>query len=224
MTAFLFRMTTVVLTIAGLAGCAYRDGDIGDPVTRKFHWFSFVAGEDIRSTCQAGTPDRYRLVYNGIYDEQLRIYELDSLRRLLAVHVVQQGKAARLGSDDLLGPWRAEERKVPLDQATYDRLVAEFAASAMFAPPPVGLDLPSRSFYWTAAICKDGQYGFTAWKYPSAVFDKIAFAQSLFALDPTGVPVNEAKPVRFDPQWEEMARRHEVTVFTLTVGAAGLVR
>lgn len=223
MKAFQLRMTAIVFAIAGVAGCAYQGGDIGDPVTRKFHWFSYVEGEDIKSTCQPGTPDRTRLVYNGIYEEQLRMYELDGLRRLLTVRVVDQGNGARFSAEDLSGPWRAEEKTVPLDEPTYGRLVAAFTASAMFAPPPVGLDLPSHSYYWTAATCKDGRYGFTAWKYPSPAFDAIAFAQPLFALDPTGVPVNAAKPLRVDPQWQDMAKRHEVTTFTLTVGKAGLV-
>lgn len=224
MTATIFRMTAALLAILGLSACAYRGGDIGDPVTRKFHWFSFVDGEDIRATCQAGTPDRFRLVYNGIYDEQLRIYELDALRRLLVVRVVQQGDAGRLSSVDPLAPYRAAEERVQLDQPTYDGLVRSFAASGMFAPPPVGLELPSRSYYWTAATCKDGRYGFTAWKHPSAAFDALAFPRPLFALDPSGIAVNQAKPVPVDPQWEDAARRLEVTAFTLKVGKAGLVR
>lgn len=224
MTATIFRMTAAVLAMLSLSACAYRGGDIGDPVTRKFHWFSFIDGEDIRATCQAGTPDRFRLVYNGIYDEQLRIYELDALRRLLVVRVVQQGDAGRISSADLLAPYRAAEERVQLDPPTYDGLVGSFDASGMFAPPPVGLELPSRSYYWTAAICKDGRYGFTAWKHPSAAFDALAFPRNLFALDPSGIPVNQAKPVPVDPQWEDAARRLEVTVFTLKVGKAGLVR
>lgn len=224
MTAKPFRMIAAVLAIATVSACAYRGGDIGDPITRKFHWFSFIEGEDIRATCQTGTPDRFRLVYNGIYDEQLRIYELDALRGLLLVRVVQQGSAARLSSDDPLAPWRAVEEKVQLDEAAYAGLVDSFAAAGMFQPPPVGLELPSRSYYWTAALCKDGRYGFTAWKHPSAAFDALAFARNLFALDPTGIAVNEAKPIPFDPQWEDSARRLQVTTFTLKVGQAGLVR
>lgn len=224
MLANVFRMTGAVLAFLTLSACAYRGGDIGDPVTRKFHWFSFVDGEDIRATCQPGTPDRFRLVYNGIYDDQLRIYELDALRRLLVVRVVQQGNAGRLSSDDLLAPWRAAEERVQLDEGTYAGLVGSFAAGGMFAPPPVGLELPSRSFHWTAAMCRDGRYGFTAWKYPSPGFSDLPFARNLFALDPTGIPVNEARPVRVDPQWEDAARRLEVTTFTLKVGRAGLVR
>ena len=32
---------------------------MGDPLTRKFHWFSYVAGDDIRATCRPGDPDRF---------------------------------------------------------------------------------------------------------------------------------------------------------------------
>lgn len=223
MTAKPFGMIAAVLALATLSACAYRGGDIGDPITRKFHWFSFVEGEDIRATCQPGTPDRFRLVYNGIYDEQLRIYELDALRRLLVVRVARPGDSGRLSSDDLLAPWRAAEEKVPLDEAAYAGLLSAFDAGGMFQPPPVGLELPSRSYFWTAALCKDGRYGFTAWKPPAADFDTLAFARTLFALDPTGIPVNEPKPVRFDPQWEDQARRLQVVTFTLKVGQTGLV-
>ncbi|MBC7906758.1 MAG: hypothetical protein H7Y60_08440 [Rhodospirillaceae bacterium] len=224
MKALFLRVSAVFLAVSAVASCTYQGEDIGDPLTRKAQWFSFVDGEDIRATCAAGTPDRTRLVYNGIYDEQLRIYEVDALRRILTIRVVQPGNGARLSTGDLLAPWRAVEEKVQLDQPTYDRLVASFAQGGMFAPPPVGLELPSRSYFWTAAICKDGKYGFTAWKYPSAAFDQMGFDKNLFALDPTGIAINQAKDVQFDPLWEAKAKRLEVTVFSLRVGAHGLVR
>lgn len=224
MKAILSRISAVALIISAVASCAYQGGDIGDPLTRKTQWFSFVEGEDIRATCATGTPDRYRLVYNGIYDDQLRIYEVNALQRILRIRVTQPGNAARLSTEDLLGPWRAVEQKVQLDQPAYDRLVASFGESSMFAPPPVGLDLPSRSFFWTAAMCKDGRYGFTAWKYPSPAFAALTFDKQLFALDTTGVPVNAAGEVPFDPLWESKARRLEVTVFSLKVAPHGIVR
>jgi hypothetical protein len=223
MKAILSRFSAVILAVCAVASCTYQGGDIGDPLTRKAHWFSFVEGEDIRASCAAGTPDRYRLVYNGIYDEQLRIYEVDALRRILAIHVTQPGNAGRLSTGDLTAPWRALEEKVQLDQPTYDRLVQSFAQGGMFAPPPVGLELPSRSYFWTAAICKDGQYGFTAWKYPSAAFDRLGFDQNLFALDPTGVAVNQPKDVPFDVLWEDKAKRLEVPVFSLRVTPRGIL-
>jgi hypothetical protein len=210
--------------LSAMTACSYRGGDIGDPLVRKSQWFSFVDGEDIRASCAAGTPDRFRLVYNAVYDEQLRIYEVDSLRRLLVIRIVGRGEAARLSFQDPAAPWRAHEEKVQLDQTTYDRLVASFAQGGMFSPPPVGLDLPSRSYHWVAALCRNGAYGLTAWKYPSPAFDAMGFDRNLFALDPSGVPVREAGPVPFDPQWEDKARRLEVPAFSFKVTERGLLR
>ena len=224
MTPLFARLSALLVGVAALASCTWTGGDIGNPLERKAHWFSFVSGDDIRATCDATSPDRFRLVYNGVYDEQLRIYELDALRRVLAIRVVNQGSAGRLSGADPLAPWRAVEAKVQLDQPGYDRLVAAFATGGMFAPPPVGLELPSRSYYWTAATCHQGRYGFTAWKYPSPAFAAMGFDTQLFALDSTGIPVNHAKEVPFDPLWESKANRLEVTVFSLRVTADGVQR
>ncbi|MGE5547210.1 MAG: hypothetical protein ACM33T_09950 [Solirubrobacterales bacterium] len=211
-----------MLGLFAISGCAYQGGDIGNPLTRKFHWFSFIEGEDIRASCAPGTPDRYRVVYNGIYDEQLRIYELDGLRRVLVANVTHPG-VEPLTAPDILEPWRAATSRRQLDAAAYESLVAAFAASGMFEPPPVGLELPARSYFWTAAMCKDGRYAFTAWKAPSPAFDRLSFPARLFELDDTGVAVNAPKPVPFDPMWEQKARRNEVPNFTLKVGRNGLV-
>ncbi len=220
----LLRSAALVLGMAATTSCTYRGGDIGDPIVRKFHWFSYVEGEDIRATCAPDTPDRYRLVYNGLYHEQLRLYDLDALRRLLVSRVVGDAHLKDVDPKNLTAPWQAEETRVPLDEAAFAALVDRFAASGMFAPPPVGLELPAQSFFWTAAWCRDGRYGFTAWKYPSPAFAAITFAEPLFALDGSAVAVNRAGPVPFDPQFADRARRGEVTDFTLKVGRSGLVR
>ncbi|MBX9635906.1 MAG: hypothetical protein K2X44_13065, partial [Magnetospirillum sp.] len=131
--------------------------------------------------------------------------------------------ASRLSTDDPVAPWRAVEEKVQLDQPGYDRLVTSFEQGGMFAPPPVGLELPSRSYFWTSALCKDGKYGFTAWKYPSPGFDRLGFDKNLFAIDPTGIAVNQPKEVQFDPLWEAKAKRLETPVFSLRVAPHGIV-
>jgi hypothetical protein len=222
------KTLTIIALSAALAGtisgCAYQGGDIGDPVVRKFYWYSFLAGEDIDQHCTAGMPDRFRLVYNGLYSEQVRIYQLDSLQKVLSVKVVGSGNAGKLSADDLLKPWRADESKIALDQTTYDRLLASFKGDGLFDPPPVGLRLPSQSYYWAAASCLDGHYHFTAWKHPSAAFDRLVFGANLFALDSTGIPVKTAGAVAFDPQRADSARRGEVTDFTVEVGPRGLRR
>lgn len=219
------KMVAIILTLAlPVAGCAYGGGDMGDPLTRKFHWFSYVAGDDIRAACQPGTPDRFRLVYNGRYDQQLRMYQLDSVRRVLSVKVTAPGAAAALSGDDLLGPWRAKDATVALDQAGYEAMVASFAAAGLFGPPAVGRELPSHGFHWSAAACRDGRFHFTGWAYPETDLTALPFAARLFAADPTGVAVNPPGPIPFDPQYEDRLRRGEVTSFRLKVGADGMVR
>src|SRR3982750_1992701 len=70
---------------AVLAGCAYYGDaatDIDNPAVQKFAWFSFLDGHDIREACAAlgpKAPARYRLIYNGQYEKQLRVYEIDAV-------------------------------------------------------------------------------------------------------------------------------------------------
>ncbi|MGE5505499.1 MAG: hypothetical protein ACM31L_13845 [Actinomycetota bacterium] len=215
-------MTFALGAFAMLAGCTYRGGDIGDPAVRKFDWFSFVAGDDIREHCQPDMPDRFRMVYNAIYTEQLRIYEWDSLRRVLSVKVRGETMGGGLALDDPLAPWRAKSEKVQLDGPTYDRLVAALQADGAFGPPAVGLQLPSRSYYWTAATCRAGRYAFTAWRHPSEAFDRLQAPALLFALDFTGEPVRQAAPVPFDPFFNDKVRKNQAVDFNLGVGENGL--
>ncbi|MGE4281187.1 MAG: hypothetical protein AB7G62_16470 [Magnetospirillum sp.] len=214
----------VIVGALALAGCTYGGGDMGDPVTRKFHWFSYVAGDDIKATCQAGSPDRFRLVYNGRYDQQLRLYDLDSVRQLLIAKVTRPGNAAKVSVDDLLAPWRATEAKTPLDQPAYQSLVAAFAEAGMFGPPAVGRELPSHGFHWAAASCKDGQFRFTGWAYPETDLMALPFVAPLLAADGTAIAINPPGPIAFDPQYEDNLKRGLVTSFNLKVGENGMVR
>ena len=222
--ALLSRRVAVLPVAAALAACTYSGGDIGDALQRKATWLSYVAGDDIRSHCEAGSPDRFRVVYNAVWSQQLRMYDLDSLRKLLITHATRPTDSARFSVRDPLGPWQAGESRVQLDDKAYDALVAAFAGSGMFAPPPVGLDLPSRSYFWSAAYCRGGHYGFTGWAYPSPRFAAITFDKLLFQGDRTGVAVIPAGPVPLDPEWESEHGQGHVTDFTVTVGRNGPLR
>lgn len=190
-------LPALMLVVLALSGCAYRGGDIDNPVGRKFSWFSFVEGGDLRATCRPGAPDRYRLVYNGVYDEQVRIYELGdgANPRRLSAHVVAEANLLAADLLDPLGPWRGRGAELVVDADTHARLVQALAAGGAFGPPDAGLELPSRSFYWTAAACHRGAYHFNAWRWPSPEFRQLRFPEALFALDRTGVPVNPPRPV-----------------------------
>lgn len=212
----------VGLTLLG--GCAYTGGDIGDPIHRKFHWFSFVAGDDIAANCSAGLPDRVRLVYNAVWGEQIRIYEWDSVRRSLRVRVIGAGDLRDIRLGDPVSAWRASEASVALDAAAYDGLIAAVADSGGFGPPAVGVELPARSYHWAAATCYQGKFTFTGWAYPSAAFAAARFPAALFALDPGRDGVRPARPIPMDVMQEYDRRRGAVTDFTFKVGAAGMVR
>ena len=218
------RVAGITALVSALSACTYGGGDIGNPLFRKVHWFSYVGGDDLRQSCAVGGPDRFRLVYNGIYGEQLRMYDLDAARQLLVIHVTQPGHSSALKLDDPIGPWRAEQRRVQLAATEYQRLVDAFIAAGMFGPPALGLELESDSYFWTAAYCREGRFGVTAWKYPSPEFEHLGFAAALFALDATGIEVAQPQPVPFDPAHAEERRKGEMGDFTLKVGRDGLVR
>ncbi|MDA0240525.1 MAG: hypothetical protein O3A84_10935, partial [Proteobacteria bacterium] len=76
------RQWCTLLILGGLlSACTYQGATVegfgtDHPITRKFSWFSYVGGEDIRTACVTGAPDRYRFVYNAVYNEQVRSYDL----------------------------------------------------------------------------------------------------------------------------------------------------
>jgi hypothetical protein len=214
------KLTLAALCAAVVTGCAYGGGDIADPIGRKFTWFSYLEGTDLRGTCGPGAPDRYRMVYNGNYEEQVRIYELGDgadPRRLLQ-HVIGDVNLARgFRLLDPTQPWRGRGATVVLGPDERRRLIAAIAESGGFGPPDVGLELPSRSFYWTFAACHQGRYYFNAWRWPSPGFGALRFDDVLFGLDRTGAPV--APPYEVPDRYRDTDFDGD---FNLRVGEQGL--
>jgi len=71
-----FRGMSLLIAMAvGLSGCMYTGG-VGEPMARKYSWFSYAAGDDIKAACTPDAPARYRLVYNANWNEQVRAYDL----------------------------------------------------------------------------------------------------------------------------------------------------
>ena len=219
--------SAVVLLCGLLVGCA-TEGATGNPLTQRFVWFRYLNGDDIRQNCYPGSPWRYRLVYNGRYQEQLRRYEviadgaggayLDSRA---------QGRASltRVTLNDVMAPWRWQQAETRVSSEEVTELEAALERSGFFGPPDVGLRLPSAGFYWLAVGCREGRMHFNAWLHPSARFAALEFPDFLFARDGTGVAVNQ--PRRIDAaelafQGTRPAATGRQRNFWLTVGEGGL--
>jgi len=225
-------LPAILAAILGLAGCVYRDGGIGNPITRKFQYFSYLGGDDIRRDCVAGAPARYRFVYNAVWDEQVRAYDLrrnaDGSGAILETHVF--GGVGNLAEGfnplDPTGPWRGAASQKQLDENAYRTLIRAVEASGFGEPAPSGLSLPSWGFYWAVSACAAGQYHFNAWLYPSERFNRITFDKLLFAADGTGVAVNPPRPLNeAERNLSSNAYRNDPTFshFEVKVGENGLV-
>ena len=211
-----------------LAACAYR-GPTDNPVATSLTWFSYAAAGDIRRTCAPGAPDRLRFIYNGLYDVQVRTYDV----------TMRQGGEAMLstsvrGSADLLSgisitdplkPWRSNRAETPVRAGEVAALRRAVEESGFLAPPRVGLQLPSDEFYWLVAGCLDGRFHLNGWLYPSDGFARLTFPALLQRLDPLDVPFYGARGVNertesYRPRGDSY-QAHEP--FILQLGRNGLV-
>jgi hypothetical protein len=220
-----------VAVAASVAGCTYSEGGIFSPITRKFQYFSFLGGDDIRDACVPGAPARYRLVYNGVYEEQVRAYELrrngPGRGALLQSHVFGGGGnlAAGFNPLDPQGPWRGTANQVQLDENTYLALIRAIEESGFGEPAPAGLSLPSWGFYWVVAACAEGRFHYNAWLHPSERFNRITFDKILFQVDGTNVAVNPPRSLNAaERRLESGAVRNDPTIntFEVRVGENGL--
>jgi hypothetical protein len=207
------RPTLAAILLVALAlatGCEYRGGDIAEPVQRRAQWFSYVGGDDLRADCAPGRPTRYRFVYNATFDEQVRTYDLDRLPvgdgALVRVRVLRGG--ARI-----LQYWLLDQLGSPapttfmqdirINEEQYLALVCAVERSGFGEPPPVGLQLPSWDFFWIVTACAEGRFHLNAWRQPR--WERVEFAEPLFAADPIGVPVR--RPPTWPRSWTEADHR-----------------
>ena len=190
----LWRVTCMGLL---LAGCTYR-GDIDNPAVRKVSWFSYLDGTDIRTACAEGAPDRYRLVYNGRYEEQVRSYEITADGgggADLTARAKGRANAFDVSLDDVLAPWRWKRSQTRLSPAEFQQFSALLEQSGQFAGAPEGLRLFSGDFYWVGSACRNGAFHYHAWAFSSDGFAQVRFADFLFKHDQTGLPVNPPRAI-----------------------------
>src|SRR5260370_39356006 len=67
---------SLAFAVAPTASAQRPDRNVEQPIVRTFNWFSYVGGDDIRSACVPGGRNRVRLVYNALWEEQVRVYDV----------------------------------------------------------------------------------------------------------------------------------------------------
>ncbi len=217
-----FRFVSLLsLAMVLMVGCAYRGG-LEDPVLRALSWFSYLNGDDIREGCTADAPARYRFVYNGVHTEQVRTYELErnAAGALLSVRILKPADIRVIRLYDPLAPWRGKAAKARLASNETATLLTALEDSGFYGPPPKGMTLYSYGFYWIVTACIGGRFHFNVYRWPSARFSGIRFAELLLKHDATGVafnPPREVYLVDLEPEVEDQR------TFELKVGEDGLV-
>ncbi len=225
------------MLLLSTAGCAYHGEsttDTDNPLVRKFTWFSFLDGNDIRESCAslgAQAPAHYRLVYNGQYDEQVRAYEINGTPSGGgALQTRARGRTNLANwwirdSADLLAPWRWQQATAALSPAEMAEFRTQLAQSGFGSGAPQGLRLYSNDFYWTAAGCEAGQFHFFAWPARNGSLEAARFQDFLLRHDGTGLPVRAPHTLSAEERARPRAgndSRNASSSFTVEVRGEGL--
>lgn len=224
------RIIASVTALLALGACEYT-GPASDPVSRNLTWFDYVGAEALRDACAPGASTRLRFVYNGIYDQQIRSYDVVELPggRGAALSAWARGKGdltQGIQFPNILSPWQGKRVESVLDPQTMANLLKALDSDRFQTFKPTGMRLPSNEFYWIVTGCVNGRFHANAWMYPSDRFKALRFPAILAANDGTGIAFRAARPLN---QREDDPTRHEGDentsdgVFEIQLGANRIV-
>lgn len=217
----------VILAVMALAGCAYREGLGDNPITRSFSWFSYVNGDDIRSYCKGGGPDRYRIIYNGTAEEQVRTYDITVDQPAGAASLVSQYRgeldvSVAFPLSDPLKPWRAQKASRVISRGELRNLRDALRASGFDTPMPGGTRVHSWSFFWIAMACEGGRFTYNGWSYGTDRFKGVTLTEPLLAMDPHKVPFTRPHETE-TPKRDERGNREGYQLYLTPSGSQGHV-
>jgi hypothetical protein len=195
------RLAALVVALTAAACTSGGHGYQDDPVARKLSWFSYIKGDDVRARCEPGMPDQFRFVYNGIYVEQVRTYDIEPSplpnHMRMTIRVTEKANLAEIALDpanpDFMKPWRPKTAVVDLPAAEVERLKRALMADGFSSRPAPARSISSIEFYWAVSACLDGQFKLNAYVWPSRPFDEAAFPKLLFGWDMTEVAINRPR-------------------------------
>jgi hypothetical protein len=194
-----FKLVFLPLLLGGLlSGCVYQGGELS-PLKRKLSWFSYLNGDDLRKECGAGKGEKGRFVYNGVYTEQVRTYDLSGGDNpTLVVRVIEPANLAEWKAgelSDLMAPWQGKTSNTVLRDQDARQLKRALASDGVFIPKKEGLELSSDDFYWLVSYCSEGVFHYGAYRWPSEAFKRLAFTKLLEAWDMSGIEFNPPRQV-----------------------------
>ncbi|MZR31118.1 hypothetical protein [Sneathiella litorea] len=224
---FIAPIIRVVCLAAIVAACT-ADGGTNNPVFRPFQWFSYVNGDDIRANCAPGRNARYRMIYNAIYDEQVRTYDITQITTSDSATQTTRAFRGGISVNWLLGavssgPAATHDSKVVISIKDLVAVEQALIKSGFEKPAIKGQILHSDEFYWVAMVCRDGNFKYYAWTDDNADIAKLPFREVLSKGDKTGVSFQEPYvPVVFGRSSRYYNGGRDSTYFTLQVGDNGL--
>ena len=197
------------------------------PVPFKFTYFSYLNGDDIRLRCANGGPDILRFVYNGVYTEQVRTYDLVPNRREIGRFILESrvsGKAdlslitGEMYWPDLFAPWRPVVSRVGVSGDDFRRLKSALTSSGFFAKPVFLGNVSSTQFYWLVSGCIDRKFHLRAFVWPGDSFIGADFPKFLSLWDRTNIPINPPRANSLYQVYETTNVEEHQILFTIHVG------
>jgi len=191
------RLITLCVVAGTLLAACSGTSNVDTPVIGRLQWFSFIGGDDIRKQCVPGAPARYRFVYNAVYSEQVRVYDVTR-----SAAGAEFGTRITNGQISLLGytpgaadPWNVRTRAGgALDNAAYLALVRRLEADGFGAATDTATRFPSSDHYWLVAACADGRFHLNGWRNGTPGFAALGFPALLFTHDTTEIAVPQPRP------------------------------
>jgi len=192
------RWIAALLTVV-VAACTAQ-GPATNTFVMRYQWLNYVQGQDIQELCEPGAPARIRLIYNAIFTEEVRTYDLTAVDQGSTSMATRRwtGESAitlRGGSfNNSMAPQEGEAYIGPEDTRA---IVAALDASGFYGPPPDGAVMRSDDYFWVGTACIDGVFMVQA--YPKERFGDIRFAGLLASFDPIEAPLPEPRPLDLPP-------------------------
>jgi len=219
----------MAVALIALSACAYEGVD--NPVARKFSWFSYIAADDIVNNCPVKKGDRYRFVYNAVYNEQVRTYDIipaEPGRFRIYISVVEEAKIDTIITDatypDVYQPWHPKRSITNLSGSDIETLRKSLKDVDFFDSSPPREDLPSIGFYWVVSACVKGKFTQNAFLWPHKKFKAAQFGKLLSAWDFTDIPVNPPRETSHLSVYGTNDSEEFINDFNLKFGSNGLIR